>query len=329
MRRSLTDLGIEPIYNMKAVEQQTGISAPTLRAWERRYQLVTPRRTDSGYRLYSEQDIALLRWVRRRIDEGLTVGRIAALIDGLRAAGEPIILDDTDRSFSAEPINQAAISPEALVEPLFHALIDRNEAEADQVLDRAYALYKLPTIFKDLLSPVLIEVGEAWHRGEVLISVEHFATTYVRGRLLTLFQSYPLRPGAPLILVACAPHETHELGALMLAVLLRQDNFNVTYLGQDMPLDDLILTAKQDRPAVICLSAQSMTTAEPLNVVQDRLSREIPAPVPYFVFGGYIFDQDAELRAATPGYYLGSDTRAATITLRNLINGNGAHNGSY
>jgi len=73
MRKQLSEFANKPIYNMKAVEQQTGISAATLRAWERRYALVEPQRTPSGYRLYSDRNIALLRWVRDRMAEAASL----------------------------------------------------------------------------------------------------------------------------------------------------------------------------------------------------------------------------------------------------------------
>src|SRR5512142_1560167 len=94
MRKLLNEYADEPTYNMKAVEQQTGISAATLRAWERRYALVEPKRTASGYRLYSDRDVALLRWVRQQMDEGLTISRVVAMLGNLNEAAEPIWIDE-------------------------------------------------------------------------------------------------------------------------------------------------------------------------------------------------------------------------------------------
>src|SRR5512138_789746 len=94
MRKHLGEYSDEPIYNMKAVEQQTGISAATLRAWERRYSLVEPKRTASGYRLYSDRDVALLQWVRTQMDDGLTISRVVAMLDNLRDNNAPIWIEN-------------------------------------------------------------------------------------------------------------------------------------------------------------------------------------------------------------------------------------------
>src|SRR5713226_1571093 len=96
MRMLLSEYPDEPIFNMKAVEQQTAISAATLRAWERRYALIEPKRTASGYRLYSDRDVALLHCVRTHMNEGLTISRVVAMLEVMRANREPIWIDSAD-----------------------------------------------------------------------------------------------------------------------------------------------------------------------------------------------------------------------------------------
>ena len=78
----------DPVYNMKAVTQRTGIPAATLRAWERRYHALAPSRTDGNYRLYSERDIAVLRWLKFQLDAGLSISRAVALLERLRNQNE-------------------------------------------------------------------------------------------------------------------------------------------------------------------------------------------------------------------------------------------------
>src|SRR5215469_4733130 len=75
-----------PLYNTKAVVHQTGVPAPTLRAWERRYAILTPRRGDNDYRLYSERDIILVAWLRERVDSGMTISQAIALLRSLAPA---------------------------------------------------------------------------------------------------------------------------------------------------------------------------------------------------------------------------------------------------
>jgi MerR family transcriptional regulator, light-induced transcriptional regulator len=316
MRKHLGEYSDEPIYNMKAVEQQTGISAATLRAWERRYALVEPTRTASGYRLYSDRDVALLRWVRMHMDEGLTISRVVAMLSNLRESGDPIWIDDGDGLTVVKP--DSPLPPTGLVQPLFQALVDLDDDRADEILEQAFVTYTMPTVYVDLIAPTLVEIGEAWQRGEIFICTEHFATTYLRGRLLALLQAYPRRPDMPMIFVGCAPSERHDVGALIFGVMLRQQGFNVIYLGQDVPIEDIAKAARHEHPAMICLSASSPSTALNLRDIHAHLAQLEP-PVPTFGYGGRAFDQDPDLRRIVAGHYLGSDPRDALSTVHNLV----------
>src|SRR5512140_1770372 len=145
MRKLLSEYADEPIYNMKAVEQQTSISAATLRAWERRYSLVEPKRTPNGYRLYSDRDVALLRWVRQQMDEGLTISRVVAMLSNLHDAAEPIWIDIGNGAVSLK--QDAPLPPASLVHPLVQALTDLEDDRADEILEQAFAMYTMPTVY--------------------------------------------------------------------------------------------------------------------------------------------------------------------------------------
>ncbi len=317
MRKLLSEYSDEPIYNMKAVEQHTGISAATLRAWERRYVLVEPKRTASGYRLYSDRDVALLRWVRAQMGEGLTISRVVAMLEGMRSHNEAIWLD-VDANSTPLASRDAPIPPESYVQPLFQALVSLDDDRADEIIEQAVALYTMPTVYVDLMTPALREVGEAWHRGEISIATEHFASSYLLGRLLGLFHAYPHRADMPTIIVGCAPDERHEGGALIFAVILRQQGYNVIYLGQDVPTGALLEMARQEHPAMICLSANTPATARPLSIMQAELNR-MSEPVPLFGYGGLAFDTNPDLRHEVPGHYLGHDPRDALSAVNNLL----------
>jgi methanogenic corrinoid protein MtbC1 len=317
MRKPLSEYSDEPLYNMKAVEQQTGISAATLRAWERRYALVEPKRTASGYRLYSDRDVALLRWVRLQMDEGLTISRVVAMLGNLREVNDLVTVDEVDSGIQIR--QYSPLPPSGLIQPLIQALTDLDDDRADEIMEQAFALYTMPTVYVELIASTLVEIGEAWHRGDVLVCTEHFATTYLRGRLLAVLQSCSHHPEMPMIFVGCAPTERHEVGALIFAVMLRQQGFNVVYLGQDVPLEDLAKTAEHEHPVMVCLSACSPAAALQLRDAQAQLARIEPPPAPVFGYGGRAFDADPDLRRAVGGHYLGSDPRDAVNVVTNLV----------
>ena len=294
----ITELPETPKYRIKAVSQQTGVPAVTLRAWERRYGLLAPHRTRGNYRLYSDQDVAMLRWLKSRVDAGLPV-RIAAeeLLAMRQTGGWPEALPPLG---TRDEVGQ---SPSVVSTQLYQALIGHNETQASQILGQTYSDFDLTTICLDIVTPCLVEVGEAWHRGDIRIATEHFASSFLRGRLLALYQTFPVARGAQRILVGCAPGELHEIGSLMLAIFLRRAGQRVDYLGQDIALEDIQAYSRSEPLSLICLSASGTVTARQLDGFDASLDgiRHRPA----FGFGGRAFNSDPALRDEIQGVFLG------------------------
>jgi methanogenic corrinoid protein MtbC1 len=119
-------------------------------------------------------------------------------------------------------------------------LTANNEAQAKQIVDEIQSMFDIQVIFLEVFYPCLVEIGEAWYRGEIRIATEHFASAFIRGILMSLLQAFPVYSNVPSILVGCAPEEFHELASLMLSVLLRREGYQVEYLGADLPVDDLV-----------------------------------------------------------------------------------------
>jgi len=184
-------------------------------------------------------------------------------------------------------------------------------------LNEAHAVFDLTTICIEVMTPCMVEIGEAWHRHEISVATEHFATSYVRGRLMALLQSYPVRRGAPRLVVGCAPNERHDVGGLMVSVVLRRDGFRVDFLGADVPIDDIVIYARTEKPVMICLSAATVEAARDLKRLHQMLSYLKPAP--RFGFGGRAFNVNPALRASTPGIFLGESAAEACATIRQLL----------
>src|SRR5579859_451187 len=311
---TLADLSETPHYTIKHVCTQTGIQAVTLRAWERRYRVLQPRRSTGNYRLYSERDIGLLRWLKSRVDDGLPISRAAEELQALRQAGT---WPEAAPTPPAAPTQPTGTPPASYGERLYAALTALDEALASAILLEANSLFDLSAVCLDIIQPCLVAIGEAWYRGQIRIASEHFASQYLRGRLLAMFQSLPLRPRAPRIVVGCAPGEFHEIGGLMLALFLRRDGYRVDFLGADLHLGDLYEFARLERPALICLSANSEATARELRSMQARLAGMRPRP--RFGFGGRIFNADPKLRSSMPGLFLGENAATAREQVRQLL----------
>ena len=296
----ISELHDVPKYNIKSVCTQTGIRPVTLRAWERRHEVLTPHRAENRYRLYSDRDVALLRWIKNRVDEGVS---ISSAVSELRSMLRNGVWPETSSVSVDAPVRKSDAPPSDYAHGLYQALIQHDEARAGELLREANAAFDIRTLCQDVITPCLVKIGEAWYSGQIRITTEHFASAYLRGKLLSIMQTYPTRRSAQHVLVGGAPMEQHEIGSLMMALLLRSEGYRVEFLGPDLPLEDLVDYASYEKPHMIILSATLTESAEALRTFNAKLSRLRPAPI--FGYGGAIFRMKPELRKQVPGVYLG------------------------
>lgn len=310
----ISEFSEEPKYTIKNVSAQTGILPVTLRAWERRYQVLSPGRSGNRYRLYSDRDVAVLRWLKSRVQNGISISAAVeelhqSTINGIWPEAVPTgILQETKRT-NTPPVKYAR--------RLYQLLINYDESGASELIREILANFDLRTITIEIFTPCLVEIGEAWNRGEIRITTEHFASAYIRGKLLALLQAYPVKRNVPFIVIAGAPTEEHEIGALMMAVLLRSEGFQVEFLGTDIPLDDLVYHARYEKPDMIVLTATTRTAALELRRMQEKLSHLRTSPI--FGYGGFAFNIDPDLINQVPGIFLGKSMDAALQKVKSLI----------
>lgn len=313
----------DPKYTIKSVCDQTGILPVTLRAWERRHEVLNPHRGDNRYRLYSERDIATLRWIKGRIETGISISSAVAELRQLQKNGGQ--LETTpDIPFSQPKPAVPPIQADQIAHQLYLALIKHDEAQASELLKEAYSMYDLNTYMLGTMIPALVEIGEAWANGVIPVATEHFSSAFLRGNLLSIFQAFPARSNAPFILVGCAPTELHEIGSLMIAVMLRSEGYRVEYLGPDLPLEDLVDYARYEHPALVIMAATSQESAEAIDHLQEQLSKLKPPPL--MGFGGSAFNQQPELIQKIKGTFLGLSLDSAVSTVKNLLPKSGKAN---
>lgn len=288
----LNGLDDTPVYTIKTVVQETGIAPATLRAWERRYGVLSPGRSDGGYRLYSERDIVTLRWLKNQVDAGVSISRAVALLEIRHQAGEEPELEVDRTRTRATPEN--ARGSDAIVDELIEALTAFQEPHAETILTEAFALYPVDTVAEEIIRPTLVEIGERWHRGEATVVQEHFATAFLRRRLAALFHAYPQPLAGPLAITGSAPSEWHDVGILLVSMVLRRHGWRVIYLGQNVPADHLLREVRKLRPDVVCLSASTRESVKSLDEVYAQVA-ELPEPKPRLVFGGRAFNLHPEL----------------------------------
>jgi MerR family transcriptional regulator, light-induced transcriptional regulator len=223
-----------------------GESPTLLRAWERRYGLLRPLRSDGGFRLYGAEDEQRVRAMQALLAAGVSA----------RQAAEAVL---------AAPAGEVPAAPDADPRPAGNGIEDKrsrltqmlarfDDVGANAVLDRLLADVGVTTVISEVIVPYLVDLGERWADGRATIAEEHFATSLVRGRLLGLARGWDGGNG-PRALLACPSGEQHDLGLICFGIALRGHGWRITYLGADTPHTTLNEAAAQLSPNLIVLAA--------------------------------------------------------------------------
>ncbi len=255
----------EPRLRIGALSERVGVSPALLRAWETRYGLLRPVRTEGGFRLYSAEDEERIRSMQRHLDAGIPAAEAARLaLDEAAPDGD-------------EPL-ASGLAP--LADELRGALDRLDEPGANAVLDRLLAAFTIETVLRDVVIPYLRELGERWERGDASVAQEHFASNVLRGRLLGLARGWGGR-GTPTTVLACAPGEQHDLPLIAFGLVLAAHGRAVTYLGPDTPVATIHDAVRALHPQLVVVSA---TSSEHLVAVKRELA-ELAGTVPVALAG--------------------------------------------
>lgn len=310
----------DPLYNIGVVSRMTGISMATLRAWERRYNFPESERTTGGHRLYSENDLLRLRWVKARIDEGM---QTAQAIHALQRQ------EENGRQYSVEQANVVTIAdtrgepPHLAVycENLYEALVLRDLPRSDRVMGEALAMSSPEDLILHVISPAFSRIGQAWERGEISVAVEHLSTNYLRQRLLMWMLSGPPPRNTSPIVLACAPNEWHEGSLLILGALLRRRGWPVAYLGQAVPLPDLASFVRDLHPQMVILVSMTELSVMELAEWPQWLPEAARTGRPIIAFGGNTFVTHPEWQMRLAGAYLGDTFQEGLENIEKLLAG--------
>jgi|APFre7841882724_1041349.scaffolds.fasta_scaffold00302_3 DNA-binding transcriptional MerR regulator/methylmalonyl-CoA mutase cobalamin-binding subunit len=243
------------MYSIKAVARATGLTVETLRAWERRYGVVHPVRDGSGRRVYRPEDVLRLRRLREATERGHPISRLAPLSEERLSA-----LLDAPGSEREQGMGQAFVGR------ILDAALQFRADECEQAITLAVGMLPPERLVSDVLQPLLLEVGNRWHRGEFAISQERLITKIVSRHVRLMLYAFERTARREAVVFATLPGERHELGLLMSAMLCASRGFKVHYLGTDLPAEEIARFAKEVGASVVALSI----------VLHDRAA-ELPA----------------------------------------------------
>lgn len=269
-------------HSIGVVADRTGLSVHQLRAWERRHRAVDPERTAGGHRLYTDEDLRRLELLAELTERGRRIGQLAGL-----PTGELASLLERDRE-SREPDGGEAGANGALAETRRAAVeaIETFDAERlEAVVRRSSLRHGLPVFVKQLVVPVLSEVGARWHAGELGVAQEHLASGVFSRALQHMLEGAASERAAPAIVVATPSGHRHEIGAMIAAAMAGSEGWRVIYLGADLPASEIARTAREVGARAVALSLVYGSEGAPATEELRSIRQGLPDSVEVLVGG--------------------------------------------
>ncbi len=233
-------------YTIRAVSAKTGLSVHTIRAWERRYGALEPDRSDTNRRLYGAEEVERLSLLKGAVDAGHSIGQVALLpADQLRGLKET-----TNVSVQPAHIHDA----EACLKACVTAMEQFDAAALEDAVVRSAALLGVNGLLEDVVLPFIQLIDRRWQEGSLRIAHEHLASAVLRTCLERIRLSISASVGSPKLLVTTPTGQHHELGALIVAIVGALQGWHVTYLGPNLPADEIANAARQSGVQAVALS---------------------------------------------------------------------------
>lgn len=268
---------IHESYPLRTVARLTGLSADLIRAWEKRYGVVSPKRGPRGARLYTAEDVALLRLLGGLVGSGRTIGDVARLS---RRELQAMV----ESSLPASPSAESQLGHERVVENVLEAARRFDAAELDRRLTDALFALGSADFVRRVAVPLLDEVGKRWSEGKLSVSDEHLTSGLLRSLLSGMIRSRR-RSAPPVILLTTPSGERHELGILMVALLFAEAGFGLCYLGPDLPADQVLDAATRAEVDVVGLSLVNDENRSTAVAEVRRIERLLPLGTELWIGG--------------------------------------------
>ncbi len=258
-------------HSIKVAARRCGLTTHVIRIWEKRYDAVSPDRTDTNRRLYSEEEIQRLNLLRLATEAGHSIGNVARLpTEQLRKLVEESL-----------PAPQPAVRPSArsaedIVEAALKAARNLNAAELEDILSRAAVAHGPHGMLENVIGPLAVKIGDLWRDGTITAAHEHFASAVIRNFLIRNSKPYALNGNTPTMVVATPAGQLHELGAVMAAAAANDMGWRVIYLGTSLPAVEIAGAALQNKARAVALSLVFPGDDPNLPVELENLRKYLP-----------------------------------------------------
>lgn len=274
-------------HPIQVVVRRTGLTADVLRAWEKRYGVIEPGRSEGGRRLYSDDDIERLRLLRRATGAGRRISQIAGLATEELAA---LVKEDEreEAVVAIEPDVEAVQAAEVHLRDALTAVARLDARELEAVLGRAMVTLSASIFVERVAGPLMRRVGEMWSHGDVSPANEHLASAVLQRVVGKIIEAAEPPSSALSLVVATPAHQMHEFGALFAAATAAAEGWRVTYLGRDLPAVDIAAAARETSADAVALSIVHAPDTAVLESELRELRKQLAVNAPLLVGGAAV-----------------------------------------
>lgn len=253
-------------YSIKELERLSGIKAHTIRIWEKRYNILSPSRTDTNIRFYGDQDLKKLLNLSFLNRHGEKISKISNL-------------SDTEIYDKVLKLSEEVDDTESYLEQLTICMIEMNEAKFERLLSGYILKLGFEQTVLTIVFPFLKRVGILWLSDNINPIQEHFISHLIRQKVIVAIDGLPMHTGeeVPKVMFFLPEDELHEISLLFFHYVIRKLGFNTFYLGQHVPVDSLIEAASIYKPDYLLSNFSYSPQYEKLEEYIDSLSDKFPA----------------------------------------------------
>ena len=319
---------MDSLLPIRTISRLTGVNAITLRAWERRYNLLTPTRTPKGHRLYSMADVEFIKKIVALLDSGITIGQVQNVL-----SREP----DSQTAPQSDELSRDPERPVSTVSKhldLWHKYQQRfltaihafDEATLHELYNDILALYPVDVVTKRLIVPLLHELGWRWERNGQLdlqtnraasVAEEHFFSMFLRNKLGARLHHTHRHPTGPCLIAACLPDEQHDMGLILFSLAAMDWHYRVILLGAAVPLAEIVSVSQRTSCDALVLAGSTPVSPEWCETHLRPLLNTIKKPV---FIGGQVALQNRQVLKKLGLTPLDSDFKQALQSIRGTLN---------
>ena len=263
-------------YSIKDLEQLSGIKAHTLRIWEQRYNLLSPKRTDTNIRFYDDDDLKLILNVAMLNDNGFKISKIASMVE-------------EDIRKEVVKLTERSLTYDDQIHALTISMIEIDEERFDKVLRGNIQKLGFEQTMLNVIYPFISKIGVLWQTGAINPAQEHFMSNLIRQKLIVAIDGQSSKSDGKKFLLFLPEGELHEISLLFATYLIKSKGHKVIYLGQNTPNEDLDSVYKLHHPdfllTIITTSPSSEYVTEYIRGISERFSTSKILVTGYQVIG--------------------------------------------